>query len=96
MESPAEDYAQNQKHAKYDKSFENSSHEFCAMVWEDFGAITKEGEEVIKDLIKMGAVRLGYTRSEYSAHCWQMISTQLQRSNAKMILARTIIDEEKY
>ena len=60
LESPAEDYAVNQKHKKYDKSFENTSHEFCAMVWEDFGAITKEGEEVIKDLVKMGADRLGY------------------------------------
>ena len=53
--SPAEDYAKHQKHAKYDESFENTSHDFCAMVWEDFGAITKEGEEVIQDLGKMGA-----------------------------------------
>jgi len=92
-DDPAEEYATNQKHAKYDDSFSHTAHEFCAMVFEDFGAITQEGEEVIKDLGKMGADRLGYQRSIFTSNCWQIISTELQRSNAKMILARTLVEE---
>ena len=93
VDSPAEEYATKEKHAKYDESFAHTAHEFCAMVWKDFGAITKEGEEVIQDLGKMGADHLGYPRGVYIAHCWQTISTELQRSNAKMILSRTLLEE---
>jgi len=49
LEEPAQEYARSRKHGKYDKQFEGTPYDFCAMVWETLGAINEEGEEVLRD-----------------------------------------------
>ena len=50
FESPCEEYAETQKHGKYDKSFAETNFSFCAMVWETLGALNSEGEEVLRQI----------------------------------------------
>ena len=44
--SPCEDYAERQKHGKYDVSFKGTNYEFAAVVFETMGAINQEGAMV--------------------------------------------------
>ena len=53
--SPCEDYAAVQKHRKYDASFEGMNYYFCAMVFETFGAINDQGEDVMRQLFTFAA-----------------------------------------
>ena len=88
--SPCEEYAQNRKHAKYDKDFkESESHIFGAIVWETFGAINSEGEGYLSQIMKFASVRQGYEHSSYCARTWTRISCCLQREIAKEIELRT-------
>ena len=88
QENPCESYAQNTKHAKYDKGFVGSEYMFCAMVWETLGAINEEGEEVIRQIFRFAAKRLGHEFSSYCGRSWARVSCCLQRSVAQAILTR--------
>ena len=81
---PCTDYAVTQKHGKYDKSFENKDFFFAAVVWETFGAINKEGEEVVR----FAAQQLGREFSSYCGRAWARVSCNLQTSIATEILTR--------
>ena len=86
---PCEPYAANVKHAKYDKSFVGTEYMFCAMVWETLGALNEEGEEVIKQIFRFAAKRLGREFSSFCGRSWARVSCCLQRSVAQSILTRT-------
>jgi len=86
--NPCEDYATNKKHRKYDASFEGTEYYFCAMVFETLGAINNEGEEVLRQLFRYAAKRLGREFSSYCGRAWARVSRCLQRSVAQAILVR--------
>lgn len=88
QEEPCESYAHNTKHAKYDKGFVGSEYMFCAMVWETLGAINEEGEEVIRQIFRFAAKRLGHEFSSFCGRSWARVSCCLQRSVAQAILTR--------
>jgi hypothetical protein len=88
VNSPCEEYAANQKHRKYDASFEGSNYSFCAMVFETFGAVNQEGEEVLRQIFRYAAKHLGREFSSYCVRAWARVSCTLQRSVAQAILNR--------
>ena len=61
---------------------------FCAMVWETLGAINEEGEDVIRQIFRFAAKRLGHEFSSYCGRSWARVSCCLQRSVAQAILTR--------
>jgi hypothetical protein len=86
---PAESYAQDVKHADYDKGFINTNIVFCAAVVDSFGYWSVEGLEVLSEIISRGAKRLITDPPRYIATAWQQLSCTLQIHNAGMILSRT-------
>ena len=85
---PCEQYA-TRKHGKYDKSFEQTEYIFSAMVFETLGAVNLEGEEVLRQLFRFAAKRLGREFTSYCGRAWARISCNLQQSVAQAILTRT-------
>jgi len=88
VDCPAEDYAVNIKHVKYDEGFRDTGIDFCAAVVDIFGWWNAEGFDVISEIARRGADRSGYERSSYICLCWQRLSVALQISNARMVGAR--------
>ena len=88
MSEPCEWYAANRKHRKYDVSFQGTDYLFSAVVFETLGAINSEGEEVLKQLFRFAAKRLGREFTSYCGRAWARISCNLQRSVAQEILNR--------
>ena len=86
LEEPAQEYARSRKHGKYDKQFEGTPYDFCAMVWETLGAINEEGEEVLRELFRFAARRLGHEFSSYCGRAWARVSCCLQRAVSQAIL----------
>ena len=86
--SPCEDYAQIQKHRKYDESFKGTNFVFCAMVFETLGAVNEEGEAVLRQLFTFAAQHLGREFSSYCSRAWARISCCLQRSIGQVIANR--------
>jgi hypothetical protein len=86
--NPCEEYALSQKHRKYDSSFQGTEHLFCAMVWETLGSINVEGEEVLRQIFRFAAKRLGREFSSFCGRSWARFSCCLQRSVAQSILVR--------
>ena len=85
---PCEWYAANRKHKKYDASFEGTDYLFSAVVFETLGAINSEGEDVLKQLFRFAAKRLGREFTSYCGRAWARVSCNLQRSVAQEILNR--------
>jgi len=56
-QSPCEHYADQYKHAKYDKDFEGSEYLFSAIVWETTGAVNAEGEEVLRQIMRYDTLK---------------------------------------
>jgi hypothetical protein len=80
--SPCETYATNKKHGKYDLSFEGAPYLFCAMVWETLGAINEEGEDIIRQVFRFAARRLGCELSSFCGRAWARVSCCLQALEA--------------
>ena len=56
LRNPCEDYAQNRKHAKYDKDFKDSeTHLFGTIVWETLGAVNSEGEDYLRQIMRFAS-----------------------------------------
>ena len=53
QEEPCELHAERQKHKRYDAGFKGSRYEFAAMVFETSGAVNSEGNDIIKQLIRL-------------------------------------------
>ena len=88
LEEPCEWYAATQKHGKYDASFKDTQFTFSAMVFETLGAINTEGEEVLRQLFRFAAKRLGREFTSYCGRAWARVSCNLQRSVSQAILNR--------
>ena len=58
------------------------------MVWETLGAINEEGEEVLREMFRFAARRLGHEFSSYCGRAWARVSCCLQRSVSQAILNR--------
>ena len=95
---PCEWYAATQKHGKYDVSFEGTDYFFGAMVFETLGAINTEGEEILKQLFRFAAKRLGREFTSFcgrAVYCKQFMGRSLQRSvSRRQILSR--IDGQEF
>ena len=87
--NPCEEYAANQKHRKYDVSFQGFNYSFCAMVFETLGALNSEGTEVLKQMFCFAAKHLGREFTSYCVRAWARVSCTLQRSVAQAILNRS-------
>ena len=88
IKEPCEWYAATQKHVKYDASFEGTAYIFSAIVFETLGAINVEGEEVMKQLFRFAAKRLGREFTSYCGRAWARVSCNLQRSVSQAIITR--------
>ena len=88
LEEPCEWYAATQKHGKYDASFKDTQSTFSAMVFETLGAINTEGEDVLRQLFRFAAKRLGRESTSYCGRAWARVSCNLQRSVSQAILNR--------
>ena len=88
MLEPCEWYAANRKHHKYDASFNDTNYVFSAVVFEALGAVNSEGEEILKQLFRFAAKRLGKEFTSYCARAWARVSCNLQTSVAQQILNR--------
>jgi hypothetical protein len=85
LEDPCNWYAATQKHGKYDASFKDTQYTFSAMVFETLGAVNDEGEEVLRQLFRFAAKRLG---REFTSYCGWAWTDNLQRSVSQAILNR--------
>ena len=88
MTEPCEWYAANRKHRKYDESFRDTDYLFSAVVFETLGAINAEGEDILKQLFRFAAKRLGREFTSYCGRAWARVSCNLQTSVAQEILNR--------
>src|SRR4051812_17585972 len=61
---------------------------FCAMIFETLGAVNVEGEEVLRQLFRFAANRLGREFTCYCGRAWARVSCNLQRSVAQSVLNR--------
>src|SRR6478735_8222826 len=73
---------------KYDASFKDTQYTFSAMVFETLGAVNDEGEEVLRQLFRFAAKRLGREFTSYCGRAWARVSCNLQRSVSQAILNR--------
>jgi hypothetical protein len=86
--SPCEEYATN-KHRKYDVGFQGQAFFFSALVLETLGAINAEGDELMRQIFRFAAKRVGREFSSFCGRGWARLSCNLQRCVSQMILART-------
>jgi len=56
--SPATGMRQPRNYGKYDASFKDTQYTFSAMVFETLGAVSDQGEEVLRQLFRFAAKRL--------------------------------------
>ena len=73
-QDPAEKYALETKHGKYDAGFNGTQIEFVAAVVETFGGWCDEGEKVIGEIIRRAAKRLATSPGPFIAVCWQRLT----------------------
>jgi len=88
LNHPCEEYGIVQKHHKYDAGFKGTNWSFCAMIFETFGAVNQEGEEVLRQLFRYAAKHLGREFSSYCVRAWGRVSCAVQKSVAQAILNR--------
>ena len=94
-EEPCEDYAQHQKHNRYDASFDKSRYDFVAMVFETSGAVNEEGGEILKQLIRFASKRMGAGNSSFAGRAWARVSCCIQTAVAQSILNREYVGENE-
>ena len=92
--NPAEKYAQETKHNKYDKGFDGTQIDFVAAVVETFGGWSKEGEMVVSEIVKRAAKRQTTSPGPFVTTCWQKLSCTLQILNSRATLNRIVVPEQ--
>jgi len=95
-ENPADIYALEQKHKKYDEGFSNTNINFTAAVVETFGRWSNEAIDLITEVARRGAKKLMDSQSEYINTCWARLSVSLQTDCARMLLSRIKPQNDKY
>src|SRR6201995_3923531 len=91
---PCESYAQNQKIARYVGAFENSDYDFAPVIFETSGAVNKEGETILKQVIRFASKREGVSHTVYASRAWARFSCCVQAASAQQILNRYFFDSE--
>ena len=91
---PCESYAQNQKIARYVGAFENSDYDFAPVIFETSGAVNKEGETILKQVIRFASKREGVSHTVYASRAWARFSCCVQAASAQQILNRDFFDSE--
>ena len=69
----------------------NSDYDF-AVVFETSGAVNKEGENVLRQIIRFASKREGVTHTVYAARAWARLSCCVQFAAAQQILNRDFVD----
>src|SRR6185369_6200417 len=90
---PCESYAQHQKIDRYAAGFEKSDYDFAPVIFETSGAVNKEGETVLKQIIRFASKRAGITHTVFAARAWARLSCCVQYSAAQQILNRDFVEE---
>ena len=90
--SPASHYAQTQKIDRYAAAFVHSDYDFAPVIFETSGALNKEGETVLKQIIRFASKREGITHTVYAARAWARLSCCVQAASAQQILNRDFVD----
>ena len=91
---PCEWYAQHQKIDRYAGAFENSDYDFAPVIFETCGAVNKEGETVLKQIIRFASKREGVSHTVYASRAWARLSCCVQAASAQQILDRDFFDSE--
>ena len=89
---PCESYALHQKTERYAPAFEKSDYDFAPVVFETSGAVNKEGEAVLKQIVRFASKREGVTHTVFAARAWARLSCCVQYSVAQQILNRDCIN----
>ena len=89
---PCESYALHQKIERYAPAFEKSDYDFAPVVFETSGAVNKEGETVLKQIVRFASKREGVSHSLFAARAWARISCCVQYSAAQQILNRDYVN----
>jgi len=89
---PCESYAQHQKIDRYADAFVHSDYDFAPVIFETSGALNKEGETVLKQIIRFASKREGITHTVYAARAWARLSCCVQAASAQQILNRDFVD----
>jgi len=89
---PCESYAQTQKIDRYAAAFVHSDYDFAPVIFETSGALNKEGETVLKQIIRFASKREGITHTVYAARAWARLSCCVQAASAQQILNRDFVD----
>ena len=77
---------------RYAAAFEKSDYDFVPVVFETSGAVNKEGETVLKQIIRFASKREGITHTVFAARAWARISCCVQAASAQQILNRDYVD----
>jgi hypothetical protein len=85
---PCESYAQHQKIDRYAAAFEKSDYDFAPVVFETSGAVNKEGENVLKQIIRFASNRERITHTVFASRAWARLSCCVQIASAQQILNR--------
>src|SRR5947209_19885691 len=85
---PCESYAKSEKIDRYAPAFENSDYDFAPVVFETSGALNREGETVLKQIIWFASKREGISHSVFAARAWARLSCCIQFAAAQQILNR--------
>jgi len=85
---PCESYAKSEKIDRYAPAFENSDYDFAPVVFETSGALNREGETVLKQIIRFASKREGISHSVFAARAWARLSCCIQFAAAQQILNR--------
>ena len=82
---PCESYAQHQKIAR---CAELSDYDFAPVIFETSGAVNKEGETILKQVIRFASKREGVSHTVYASRAWARFSCCVQAASAQQILNR--------
>src|SRR5438270_10055298 len=80
--------SKSEKIDRYAPAFENSDYDFAPVVFETSGALSREGETVLKQIIRFASKREGISHSVFAARAWARLSCCIQFAAAQQILNR--------
>jgi len=89
---PCESYAQHEKIDRYADAFVHSDYDFAPVIFETSGALNKEGETVLKQIIRFASKREGITHTIFASSAWARLSCCVQAASAQQILNRDFFD----
>src|SRR5947208_2483234 len=70
----------------------HSDYDFAPVIFETSGALNKEGEIILKQIIRFASKREGITHTVYAARAWARLSCCVQAASAQQILNCDFVD----